>query len=127
MFIEAFANLMQKAKVGTVGADIFCHYMPANVKSGVLLINPNTGINIDHELKGFFYDSFTIIVRNSTITKTLEKANKIMDMFPVEETESEGVYFRLVRPMTMPITYPKNDGALIEAGIPIEFAGYLLN
>ncbi|ENO7467585.1 hypothetical protein ACB435_004112 [Enterobacter hormaechei] len=127
MFIEAFANLMQKAKVGTVGADIFCHYMPANVKSGILLINPNTGINIDHELKGFFYDSFTIIVRNSTITKTLEKANKIMAMFPVEETESEGVYFRLVRPMTMPITYPKNDGALIEAGIPIEFAGYLLN
>ena len=111
MFIEAFASLMQKAKIGTVGTDIFCHYMPANVKSGVLLVTPNTGITIDHELKGFYHDSFTVI----------------MDMFPVEETVSEGVYFRLVRPMSMPITYPKNEGSLIEAGIPIEFAGYLLN
>ncbi|MCL1415571.1 hypothetical protein M3J43_26585, partial [Escherichia coli] len=34
MFIEAFASLMQKAKIGTVGTDIFCHYLPANVKSG---------------------------------------------------------------------------------------------
>ncbi|WBM72997.1 minor capsid protein (plasmid) [Buttiauxella sp. WJP83] len=127
MFIEAFASLMQKAKIGTVATDIFCHHMPANVKSGVLLINPNTGISIDHELHGFFHDSFTIIVRNATITKAMEKANKIMAMFPIEETESDGVYFRLVRPMTMPIAYPKNDGSLIEAGIPIEFAGYLLN
>ena len=95
MFIEAFASLMQKAKIGTVGTDIFCHYLPANVKSGVLLINPNTGISIDHELQGFYLESFTIIVR--------------------------------VRPMAMPIIYPKNDGALIEAGIPVEFAGYLLN
>ncbi|EOT8576732.1 hypothetical protein ACNEMA_004610, partial [Shigella sonnei] len=47
--------------------------------------------------------------------------------FPVEETESGEVYFRLVRPMAMPVVYPKNDGSLIEAGIPVEFAGYLLN
>lgn len=127
MFIEAFASLMEKAKLGKVGSDIFCHYMPANVKSGVLLINPNTGISIDHELQGFYHDSFTVIVRNATITKAVAKANKIMDMFPIEETESGGVYFRLIRPLAMPITYPKNDGALIEAGIPIEFAGYLLN
>ncbi|EBM7745679.1 hypothetical protein AB4W84_003986 [Salmonella enterica] len=127
MFIEAFASLMQKAKVGTVGTDIFCHFMPSNVKSGVLLINPNTGIKIDHELQDFYFDAFTIVVRSATITKTMEKANKIMSMFPVEETQSGGVYFRMARPMTMPITYPKNDGALIEAGIPIEFAGYLLN
>ena len=127
MFIEAFASLMQKAKIGTVGTDIFCHYLPANVKSGVLLINPNTGISIDHELQGFYHESFTIIVRGSSITTTVEKANKIIEMFPVEETESGGVYFRLVRPMGMPIISPKNDGALIEAGIPVEFAGYLLN
>ncbi|MEX1716932.1 hypothetical protein WMQ05_24480, partial [Escherichia coli] len=63
----------------------------------------------------------------SSITTTVEKANKIIEMFPVEETESGGVYFRLVRPMAMPIIYPKNDGVLIEAGIPVEFAGDLLN
>ncbi|EAQ4532544.1 hypothetical protein H9T76_003518 [Salmonella enterica] len=127
MFIEAFASLMQKAKIGVVGTDIFCHYMPASVKSGVLLINPNTGMSIDHELKGFYHDSFTIIVRNSTITRAVSKANKIMEMFPVEEKIADNVYFRLIRPMSMPITYPKNEGALIESGIPVEFAGYLLN
>lgn len=127
MFIEAIAGLMQKAKIGTVGTNIFCHYMPADVKSGVLLVNPNTGVKIDHELQGFYHDSCTIIVRNSTITKAVEKANQIMAIFPIEEAESGGVYFRLVRPMAMPIIYPKNEGALIESGIPIEFVGYLLN
>ncbi|ECV2402436.1 hypothetical protein DTI17_24220, partial [Salmonella enterica subsp. enterica serovar Eko] len=91
MFIEAFASLIQKAKIGIVGTDIFCHYMPSSVKSGVLLINPNTGISIDHELKGFYHDAFTIIVRSSTITKTVSKANKIMEMFPIEETVSDNV------------------------------------
>ncbi len=107
MFIEAFASLMQKAKIGTVGTDIFCHYMPANVKSGVLLVTPNTGITIDHELKGFYHDSFTVIVRNATITKAVAKANKIMDMFPVEETVSEGVYFRLVGQCRCRLLIPK--------------------
>ncbi|ELD1608237.1 hypothetical protein HVX40_24280 (plasmid) [Escherichia coli] len=127
MFIEAFASLMQKRGLGKVGTDIFCNYMPANVKAGVLLINPNTGIQIDHELEGFYYDAFTVIVRNSTITKTLEKTNRIMGMFPIIDTESEGVFFRLIRPMSMPVTYPKDEGSLIESGIPIEFAGYLTN
>ena len=56
--------------------------------------------------RGFYHESFTIIVRGSSITTTVEKANKIIEMFPVE-TESGGVYFRLVRPMAMPIIYPK--------------------
>ncbi|MBS2140022.1 hypothetical protein KCA24_20315 [Escherichia coli] len=124
MFIEAFASLMQKAKFGTVGPDIFCHYLPANVKSGVLLINPNTGISIDHELQGFYPESFTTIVRGSSITTTVEKANKIIEMFPVEETESGGVYFRLVRPMAMPTLYPKNVGPLIEQAFPLKLLGY---
>ncbi|HFE6228174.1 TPA: hypothetical protein ACF9V1_005391, partial [Klebsiella pneumoniae] len=28
--------------------------------------------------------------------------------------------------MAMPITYPINDGSLIETGIPLEFAGYFI-
>lgn len=62
MFVEAFAKLIQKKGLGKVGTDIFCHYMPAKVKSGILLINPNTGIAIDPDLQGFYFDSFTIVV-----------------------------------------------------------------
>ena len=117
MFVEAFAKLIQKKGLGKVGTDIFCHYMPAKVKSGILLINPNTGIAID---------SFTIVVRNASITKSVEMANEIMDILPVSNVESDGVFFKMVRPMAMPITYPINDGSLIETGIPLEFAGYFI-
>jgi hypothetical protein len=101
----AFAKLIQKKGLGKVGTDIFCHYMPAKVKSGILLINPNTGIAIDPDLQ-VFYDSFTIVVRNASITKSVEMANEIMDILPVSNVESDGVFFKMVRPMAMPITYP---------------------
>ena len=126
MFVEAFAKLIQKKGLGKVGTDIFCHYMPAKVKSGILLINPNTGIAIDPDLQGFYFDSFTIVARNASITKSVEMANKIMDILPVSNVESDGVFFKMVRPMAMPITYPINDGSLIETGIPLEFAGYFI-
>ncbi len=64
--------------------------MPAKVKSGILLINPNTGITIDPDLQGFYFDSFTIVVRNASITKSVEMANKIMDILPVSNVESDG-------------------------------------
>nr|WP_277345907.1 minor capsid protein [Klebsiella pneumoniae] len=118
--------MIQKKGLGKVGTDIFCHYMPAKVKSGILLINPNTGITIDPDLQGFYFDSFTIVVRNASITKSVEMANEIMDILPVSNVESDGVFFKMVRPMAMPITYPINDGSLIETGIPLEFAGYFI-
>lgn len=76
-----------------VGIDIFCYYLFVNVKFGVLFINLNIGISIDYELQGFYYELFIIIVCGLLIIMMVEKVNKIIEMFLVEEMEFGGVYF----------------------------------
>ncbi|WP_411512150.1 minor capsid protein [Escherichia coli] len=89
-----------------------------------LLVTPNTGIAINHKLAGFYHNLSTVIVRNATITKAVAKAHNITGILPVEETVSDGVYFRLAAFTLVPITYPKNEGSLIEAGIPVRFPAH---
>lgn len=124
MFIEAFAKFLQDKKLGVIGKDTFAHHMPASVKSGILLVNPNTGIAIDRELEGFYQDVFTVIIREPTLSAVSARANKIMAVLPLIDTEVQGIRFKYVKPLSLPIIYPQDDGSLFEAGIPVEFAAY---
>ena len=124
MFIEAFAKFLQDKKLGVIGKDTFAHHMPASVKSGILLVNPNTGIAIDRELDGFYQDVFTVIIREPTLSAVSARANKIMAVLPLIDTEVQGIRFKYVKPLSLPIIYPQDDGSLFEAGITVEFAAY---
>lgn len=124
MFIEAFAKFLQDKKLGVIGKDTFAHHMPASVKSGILLVNPNTGIAIDRELDGFYQDVFTVIIREPTLSAVSARANKIMAVLPLLDTEVQAIRFKYVKPLSLPIIYPQDDGLLFEAGIPVEFAAY---
>lgn len=124
MFIEACAKFLQDKKLGVIGKDTFAHHMPASVKSGILLVNPNTGIAIDRELDGFYQDVFTVIIREPTLSAVSARANKIMAVLPMLDTEVQGIRFKYVKPLSLPMIYPQDDGSLFEAGIPVEFAGY---
>lgn len=124
MFIEAFAKFLQDKKLGVIGKDTFAHHMPASVKSGILLVNPNTGIAIDRELEGFYQDVFTVIIREPTLSTVSARANKIMAVLPLLDTEVQAIRFKYVKPLSLPIIYPQDDGSLFEAGILVEFAAY---
>ena len=125
MFVEALAMYLVQMGIGKVGTTIFADSMPQDVKSATMVTSPTSGISVDDELRGFYMDSMLIVVRDVSLSAAQKKMRAISDLFPVEDVSSESVYFRILRPMTLPIVYPRDDGALFEMGLAIEFAGYM--
>jgi hypothetical protein len=121
MFIEAFAKFLQD-KVSVIEGR-FCASHASFSQKRNLLVNPNTGIAIDRELDGFYQDVFTVIIREPTLPVSA-RANKIMAVLPLLDTEVQAIRFKYVKPLSLPIIYPQDDGSLFEAGIPVEFAAY---
>ncbi|HDC4343477.1 TPA: hypothetical protein O8L42_004460 [Klebsiella quasipneumoniae] len=126
MFVEGLAMYLAGKGVGKAGSDIFIDAMPQNVKSAVMVTSATSGIAVDDELRGFYLDSMLIVVRDISLASAQKKMQVINDLFPVDNVTSKSVFFRMLRPMTLPIVYPRNDGALFEIGLPVEFAGYML-
>lgn len=127
MFVEDFAIFLQQNKLGRIGVDMFVHHLPASVKRGVLVTYPNSGIGIDRELHDFYQDGFTVIVRDTNITAAQTLADRIMALLPARDVDVGKVCFRYIQPLSLPVVFPRDDGAMFEVGIPLEFAGYLLN
>lgn len=126
MFVEGLAMYLVGKGVGKAGSDIFIDAMPQSVKSAVMVTSATSGIQVDDELRGFYFDSMLIVVRDVSLATAQKRMKAISDFLPVDNITSKGVFFRMLRPMTLPIVYPRNDGALFEIGLPVEFAGYML-
>ncbi|WP_228710079.1 minor capsid protein [Klebsiella aerogenes] len=126
MFVEGLAMYLAGKGVGKAGSDIFIDAMPQGVKSAVMVTSATSGISVDDELRGFYFDSMLIVVRDVSLAAAQKKMKAISDILPVDNITSKDVFFRMLRPMTLPIVYPRNDGALFEIGLPVEFAGYML-
>lgn len=126
MIVEAFVSCLDGRGLGTPGKDIFAHAMPQDAKSAIMIAAPTSGIAVDAELTDFFLDSMVVVIRETSLEAAQRKAKKIMDVMPIMHEEHAGVSFRFIRPMTLPIPYPRNSAALYEVGIPVEFAAHLL-
>lgn len=126
MFVEGLAMYLAKMGIGKAGSSIFADAMPQDVKSAVMVTSPTSGIEVDDELRGFYMDSMLIVVRDTSLSAAQRKMQSINALLPVESVTSNGVFFKMLRPMTLPVVYPRNDGALFEIGLPVEFAGYML-
>lgn len=126
MFVEGLALYLAKMGVGKVGSTIFADAMPQDAKSAVMVTSPTSGIEVDHELSGFYMDSMLIVVRDASLSAAQRKMQVVSALLPAEGVSSGGVFFKMLRPMTLPVVYPRNDGAMFESGLPVEFAGYML-
>ncbi|HDK6816048.1 TPA: hypothetical protein MXD02_004609 [Klebsiella pneumoniae] len=126
MFVEGLALYLAKMGVGKVGSTIFADAMPQDAKSAVMVTSPTSGIEVDHELAGFYMDSVLIVVRDISLSAAQRKMQIINAHLPAKEISSGSVFFKMLRPMTLPVVYPRNDGAMFEIGLPVEFAGYML-
>lgn len=124
MIIEQFAKYLQDQGIGVMNKNIFCFRMPAEVPSGYLIVYPNDGIRRDPDLKGFYQDVFPFIIRGASLTEVTRLADIAMSVIDALHVEADGFHFNYIRPLTLPIIYPPNDGNTYEAGISIEFCGY---
>nr|AKG47473.1 hypothetical protein pA_00033 [Pectobacterium carotovorum] len=125
MILEAVAAYLQSQKVGKIGQDIFCYYMPPKTPRGYLIMSPNDGISIDPELKGYYQDIFPFMIRAENISKVNQLGTSIMQVIDVKDVDTKDVFFHYIRPVTLPAIYPQNDGGSFEAGIVIEFSCYI--
>lgn len=126
MFVEGLALYLAKMGIGKVGSTIFADAMPQDAKSAVMVTSPTSGIEVDQELAGFYMDSILIVVRDISLSAAQRKMQSVSLLLPTREIASGSVFFRMLRPMTLPVVYPRNDGAMFEIGLPVEFAGYML-
>ncbi|MDC9582349.1 minor capsid protein [Xenorhabdus sp. PR6a] len=127
MILEAFTEYLGSKKVGVIGKDLFCYYMPPKVTRGFLVMSPNDGIVIDKELTGYYQDIFPLMIRAESISKVTELSTSIMKHLSVRDVQIKGVYFNFIQAVTLPAIYPQNDGGSFEAGVVIEFSCYILN
>lgn len=126
MIIEQFAQYLQDKGLGTLNRNIFCFRMPAEITNGYLIVYPNDGIRLDPELKGYYQDIFPFIIRGASLTEVTRLADAAMNVVDALHVEAGGFHFNYIRPLSLPIIYPPNDGNTYEAGISIEFSGYMV-
>lgn len=127
MFVEELASILAKKSIGKIGKDLFVHSMPQEAKKAIMVTNSTSGIGVDDELRDFYQDVMLVIVRDASIQAAQSRAMEIFNILPVKYQEEGNVNFLYIRPMTLPIVYPRNDAALFEVGMPVEFSAYLLN
>lgn len=104
------------------GVSLFHSHMPADVKSGVLvmtrvpiLIDPYTGMR-----KG----TFQVVCRDLKITLAHDMATAIMKAIASEGVITGGVDFRFIKPQHEPLAFPRTEGAQFEAAVNYTFAAH---
>lgn len=112
-------NLLQDAGLGTQGADLFVHMMPAEAKQAVLLRTPLSGTPIDYNLPGFFKTQFQMIVRvpAASYDSGEQLAQNVIAALTMNEVQVENLFFNYSRPRTEPVPFPLSKGNLIEFNV----------
>ena len=77
MFVEGLALYLAKMGIGKVGSTIFADAMPQDAKSAVMVTSPTSGIEVDHELAGFYMDSMLIVVRDISLSAAQRKMQSV--------------------------------------------------
>ena len=97
MFVEGLALYLAKMGVGKVGSTIFADAMPQDAKSAVMVTSPTSGIEVDHELAGFYMDSVLIVVRDISLSAAQRKMQSINAHLPGKVRISRSFLPKLTR------------------------------
>lgn len=105
---------LQMAGLGAMGTDLFLNMMPGTVTRAVMLREPLTGTEINHELPEYYKTEFQVIVRSPDYEDGLARITEAVKAMTVEEEVVDDMYFRYCRPKAKPVAFPISDGSLIE-------------
>ena len=122
MRTDILALILEEARLGTRGGDIFIHSMPAECLQGILIKPPLSGVEIDNYLPGYFNSTMQIIVRaqkqligEDLITKAVAALRH--DQSITYNEHPSGVFAMRINhmlPKNLPIRFPRSDGNGIE-------------
>jgi hypothetical protein len=111
------ADRLEQAGLGTSGVDLFVGTMPSDVARGIMLIDPLTGHEIDDGMAGFFNTQFQAIVRDPVLERAYETGLAISQALTLNNVEGDGITISWLRPMTLPVNYPRGDAGDIETSV----------
>jgi len=114
-------NYMEGAGLGTAAENLFMNFMPMSCKRGYMLRTPLSGIDINHEMPGYFKGEFTVIARAqdyATANTMMEEASAALKL---SEVQIESIWVHYMRPKTLPVTFPVSDGNYFEVQVRFEF------
>lgn len=116
----AVANIIQGAGIATIGEDLFVATIPADVRRGVMLRNPLTGIEMDDGHEDFFMTEFQVIVRDP---KPVDGHNRAMDILQALKANNNiqvgDVFISWMIPCHLPVQYPRGDADDIETSFDV--------
>lgn len=121
MKLELLAGHIETLGLGTIGKDLFVHHMNGDVRQGILLRVPLSGVPIDHELPDYFRAEVQVIVRaqNQAAGSTLA-ARLLRELSLYKVTLTDGVTTLTINqmlPKTKPIVYPRSESNGMEWSI----------
>jgi hypothetical protein len=113
---------IEAANLGTRAKTIFVNQMPIECTSGILLRGMLAGTKVDHELPGYYKTKFQLVVRANGYDTGNALANSVVSALTVNNTQIGEMFFKYMRPCTMPVVFPISKGNLLEFAVEFDVA-----
>lgn len=121
MKLEAISALLDSLGFGVEGKDIFINEMPADCKTGILLLDTYSGSEIDHYKPGYYDTGFRVAVRAVQFTTGADLALRLVKAMTIHsDTPSESITIRQMLPVNLPRPYRRSVGGFWEFEIDVD-------
>lgn len=119
MNLLPIANVIEDANIAVPGTNLFLHYFPAEIETGVLLRSPLTGTKIDYELPEYRKASFQAVIRTHSQKYSVGEAlaKSVYAALNLEETQLDTIFVKYLRPRHEPVSFRGSPGNNIEFSI----------
>lgn len=105
ILIDTLANQLQESGVGTIGKDLFVHFLPEAAASGILLLD-NYVYRTTSEIPGYRRGQFRIVVRARTHKEGNTISNQAIAALTMVRRKYDGIEIKLSEQMHDPIPFP---------------------
>ena len=120
MDLLPLASFLQTNNFGQPGVSLFVEQMPADCVAGILLRPSTRGTKVDYELPGYYKGKFKLSVRGSDYPTCKAQIESIIAALTVTNTQIGTMFFKFMRPLTLPMSYPLSKSDLIEYAVDFE-------
>jgi hypothetical protein len=101
-----------------ISQTLFQFYFPDLVEMGGLLVSETTGSEVDYEIPGRHRFRFQFIARSKDYEVAVGLASQVYTLLSSEvPLVLGGVKFHHIRPLHLPIPYPRPDSDVIEVSV----------
>jgi hypothetical protein len=119
-FLDYMINALQSARVGVVGRDLFCQFMPYDVKEGVLLLEDLSGAQMSPEIPGLYKTLVLVVVRAKERKDGFDTAREVAQaLVALSGTSDDTVNVKALYALTGVTVFPYSKGNTLEFAIKL--------